>query len=208
MNDLTGQAAEIRRHHDAVHAAALTAMEHALAAGRLLAEVKAALPHGEFESWLKANCPFTARTARRYMQLGPAISRINALLPSPEDDDGGRRGASRNWSFFHTPNAFLYRETARAIANALTGEHQVAIDVLTFVEARLIARRRAQGQFQYLLACTGTAARRLRFVRCAPVAGAYCGRAPSPDALRHDGGHRRLRVPERHAVAGPVARRG
>jgi hypothetical protein len=92
------------------------------------------------------------------MQLGPAISRINALLPSPEDDDGGRRGASRNWSFFHTPNAFLYRETARAIANALSGEHQVAIDVLAFVEARLIARRRAQGQFQYLLACTGTVA--------------------------------------------------
>jgi hypothetical protein len=95
--------------------------------------------------------------ARWYMQLGPALSRINALLPPP-GEAGGERSAPGGWSFFHTPNAFLYRETARAIANALIGEHQRAIEVLAFVEARLIARRRAQGQFQYLLACTGTLA--------------------------------------------------
>jgi hypothetical protein len=96
------------------------------------------------------------KQARQYMQLGPALSRINALLPPPEEAQSSARAASRAWSFFHTPNAFLYRETARAIANALTGDHQRAIDVLSFVETRLIARRRAQGQFQYLLACTGT----------------------------------------------------
>lgn len=96
--------------------------------------------------------------ARRYMRLGSDLSRINALLPPPDEtDDKGTSGA-RGWSFFHTPNAFLYRETARAIANALTGDHERAIAVLAFVEARLIARRRAQGQFQYLLACMGTLA--------------------------------------------------
>jgi len=67
--NLTDQAGEIRRHHEAVHAAAQTAMEHALAAGALLTDVKAALAHGEFETWLAANCDFTTRTARRYMQL-------------------------------------------------------------------------------------------------------------------------------------------
>jgi hypothetical protein len=67
--DCSEQAAEIRRHHDAVHAAARTAIEHALAAGRLLAEVKETLPHGAFEDWLAANCTFSSRTARRYMQL-------------------------------------------------------------------------------------------------------------------------------------------
>jgi hypothetical protein len=96
--------------------------------------------------------------ARRYMRLGPDFSRINALLPPPEEADDKGHSAPRGWSFFHTPNAFLYRETARAIANALAGDHQRAIDVLAFVEARLIARRRAQGQFQYLLACMGTLA--------------------------------------------------
>jgi len=96
--------------------------------------------------------------ARRYMQLGPDLSRINALLPPPNEAGDKGPSAPRSWSFFHTPNAFLFRETARAIANALTGDHQRAIDVLAFVEARLIARRRAQGQFQYLLACTGTLA--------------------------------------------------
>jgi hypothetical protein len=96
--------------------------------------------------------------ARRYMSLGPALSRINALLPPPEQASGEARFGSRGWSFFHTPNAFLYRETARAIANALTGEHERAMEILAFVEARMMARRRAQGQFQYLLACTGTLA--------------------------------------------------
>jgi hypothetical protein len=89
-----------------------------------------------------------------YMRLGPALSRINALLPPPDKTDSGRR----SWSFFQTPDAFLYRETARAIANALTGNHERAVDILAFVEARLIARRRAQGQFQYLLACMATLA--------------------------------------------------
>jgi hypothetical protein len=69
MMELQTQAAEIRRHHDAVHAAARTAIEHALAAGQLLAEVKDTLPHGGFEDWLAANCTFSSRTARRYMQL-------------------------------------------------------------------------------------------------------------------------------------------
>jgi hypothetical protein len=67
--NLIDHAGEIRRHHDAVHAAARTAIEHALAAGRLLAEVKGALGHGGFESWVAEHCNFTARTARRYMQL-------------------------------------------------------------------------------------------------------------------------------------------
>jgi hypothetical protein len=92
--------------------------------------------------------------ARRYMHLGPHLSRINALLPPPEPVDD-KKTSARRWSFFHTPDSFLYRETARAIANALIGDHQRAIDILAFVEARLIRRRRAHGQFQYLLMCGG-----------------------------------------------------
>lgn len=94
------------------------------------------------------------KQAQRYMELGPDLSRINALLPTLNETDDKKRPVSLGWSFFHTPDAFLYRETARAIANALTGDHQRAISTLAFVESRLIARRRAQGQVQYLLACT------------------------------------------------------
>ena len=92
--------------------------------------------------------------ARHYMQLGPDLSRINALLPPPTEADEKRHSTSG--SFFHTPDSFLYRETARSIANALVGDHQRAVDILAFVETRLVARRRTQGQIQYLLACTGT----------------------------------------------------
>jgi hypothetical protein len=86
MTNLTNQAAEIRRHHEAVAAAARTAMEHALAAGALLTEVKTALSHGTFEAWVAENCNFSARTARRYMQLDahrgtlPAGAGVRAAL--------------------------------------------------------------------------------------------------------------------------------
>jgi hypothetical protein len=114
---------------------------------------------------------------KRYLSLGPALSRVNASLPPPfsqvthpaasrEDNQGNSKDSGkgtagkahpvrRSWSFFHTSDGFLVRETARAIANALAGEVQDAFQILEFVEARLIARRRAQGQFKYLLGCTG-----------------------------------------------------
>src|SRR3990172_7097935 len=37
--------------------------------GELLTEQKAALKHGEFTPWIKANLPFTDRTAQNYMRL-------------------------------------------------------------------------------------------------------------------------------------------
>jgi hypothetical protein len=96
---------------------------------------------------------------RRYMRLGPELLRINALLPPvpPSGKTSGEKArvARSEASFFHTSDAFFHRELARAIASALLGDHGSAVEILASTEARLIARRRAQGQFHYLLACTG-----------------------------------------------------
>jgi len=59
---------------------ARSAMDHALAAGMLLIDAKATVPHGEWEPWLLANCEVKPRTARAYMQL---VTRLPAL-PEPE----------------------------------------------------------------------------------------------------------------------------
>src|SRR5262245_31010865 len=75
------------------------------------------------------NDDLSRKQADRYIRLGPALSRINALLPPPEKTGDSVR---RRWSFFQTPDAFLYRETARAIANALTDNHERAVDILAF----------------------------------------------------------------------------
>lgn len=92
---------------------------------------------------------------QRYIQLGPYLSRINSLLPPFPTSAPHEIAKPQSWTFFHTPDKFLYRETARAIAAGLTGEQSRAISILRFVETRLLSRRRALGQFQYLLACTG-----------------------------------------------------
>lgn len=68
-NRLPTLAAEIRAAHDDVTRGALTMAERALAAGKALAEAKAALPHGAWQDWLKVNTGLSTRTARRYMQL-------------------------------------------------------------------------------------------------------------------------------------------
>jgi Protein of unknown function (DUF3102) len=69
MHELTTCAAEIRRHHEAARIAAATAIDHALAIGKLLCEAKEGMQHGTFGAWVSEHCGFSDRTARRYMQL-------------------------------------------------------------------------------------------------------------------------------------------
>ena len=44
-------------------------LEKAIRIGQLLLEQKDSLKHGKFTSWIRANLPFTDRTARNYMRL-------------------------------------------------------------------------------------------------------------------------------------------
>lgn len=64
---INDQAQQIEQHHAAAHAAADKAIEHAKEAGRLLLEVKAALPHGEFSKWVAERLTVSQRQAQRYM---------------------------------------------------------------------------------------------------------------------------------------------
>jgi hypothetical protein len=60
---------EIVRLHSEVAAHLKQSLDKAVRIGQLLTEQKQALGHGEFIPWLKANVPFTDRTARNYMRL-------------------------------------------------------------------------------------------------------------------------------------------
>ena len=63
-------AAEINAEHDAAERTARKAIDHARVAGERLLLAKAQVAHGQWLSWLSANCPAIAdRTARAYMQL-------------------------------------------------------------------------------------------------------------------------------------------
>src|SRR5262249_45125060 len=67
-NRLPVIAAEVQALHDAVNAAALTAVERAREAGTLLLEARATVPHGAWQSWVR-ELGISARTAQGYMQL-------------------------------------------------------------------------------------------------------------------------------------------
>lgn len=66
---LVDTATEIRTEHEAAQRCASEAVAHAIRAGELLLEAKAALPHGEFGAWLAANVECSARTAQGYIRL-------------------------------------------------------------------------------------------------------------------------------------------
>ena len=78
------------------------ALDHAQRAGQALTEAKAALPHGQFETWIQCNVKFSSRTARTYMRLAanwqviiekrfdcPKLSLRDAieLLTTPQNED-------------------------------------------------------------------------------------------------------------------------
>jgi hypothetical protein len=62
-------ATRIEAAHRATEAAVNSALASAIAAGEMLAEAKAQLPHGEWLPWLEQNTSVPARTASLYMRL-------------------------------------------------------------------------------------------------------------------------------------------
>jgi hypothetical protein len=79
--DLDTLAVEIRREHEAAEAAFESSVAHAMRCGQLLIEAKAKAGHGNWLPWVRANLPFSERTARNYMRLARNRQRI-ADLPS------------------------------------------------------------------------------------------------------------------------------
>jgi hypothetical protein len=68
-NSLADLAHRIKVEHTAVADALKDSVRHAIAAGELLVEAKAQVPHGGWMPWLKDNCEISDRTARLYMQV-------------------------------------------------------------------------------------------------------------------------------------------
>lgn len=66
---LNGLATDINREHLMAEEAARTAVTHALRAGELLIQAKAAVDHGAWLAWLRSNVSFSMRTAQGYMRL-------------------------------------------------------------------------------------------------------------------------------------------
>jgi hypothetical protein len=60
---------EIRRLHEEIISALRLTLPKAIRIGELLAEQKAAMPHGDFFPWVAEHCEFSERTAERYMIL-------------------------------------------------------------------------------------------------------------------------------------------
>jgi len=74
-------AEHINAEHRLAREAAGSAVEHVIACGRLLLDVKASLKHGEFGRWVEANCDFSYRTARAYIRATQKAAQNGSALP-------------------------------------------------------------------------------------------------------------------------------
>ncbi len=68
-NSLADLAARINAEHKAAADALRSAVGHAMAAGDLLIEAKAKVPHGQWRGWIDANCQISERSVQLYMKL-------------------------------------------------------------------------------------------------------------------------------------------
>jgi hypothetical protein len=67
---------EIARLHEEIVGHLRQSLEKAIRIGELLTEQKESLKHGEYTPWLKANVPFSDRTAQNYMRVYRERDRI------------------------------------------------------------------------------------------------------------------------------------
>ena len=98
-NRLSALAADIRAAHSAIKRTTLETAERTVAAGHMLIEAKAALPHGAWDEWLATHAGLSARTARRYMQIA------RSGLETATVADLGIRGAAERLSKGSTSSA-------------------------------------------------------------------------------------------------------
>jgi hypothetical protein len=84
-NSLTELAARINAAHEAAESALKSSVVHAMQAGELLVEAKEKIDHGEWLPWLKANFPFSDRTARLYMQIARRRPEVEAKMATVAD---------------------------------------------------------------------------------------------------------------------------
>jgi hypothetical protein len=76
---------QINTHHSNAMKQATGAVESAKAAGKLLLQVKASLPHGTWTSWLKDNSNVSERQAQRYMAAAKG-KKVNILEAAVKTD--------------------------------------------------------------------------------------------------------------------------
>jgi hypothetical protein len=79
-NSLPELAARIRAEHAATGAALKSSIDHSIAAGELLIEAKAKVPHGQWLPWLRDNCAISERTAQLYMRLAKNRTAIEGQI--------------------------------------------------------------------------------------------------------------------------------
>jgi hypothetical protein len=81
--DLPSLAEGICREHAHCRNAMRQGLRHALEAGRLLAQAKDRLPHGEWLPWLAEHCPdVSPRLAQKYMRVARELPRLDADNPA------------------------------------------------------------------------------------------------------------------------------
>jgi hypothetical protein len=82
-NRLPILASTINEHLAAAETATRRGLEHAIAAGILLLEAKELVAHGEWLTWLQANCQIGQRQVQAYMRLARNRHRLDAIKNAP-----------------------------------------------------------------------------------------------------------------------------
>jgi hypothetical protein len=110
ITSLKSLATRVNAAHMAFVSSGQGTVEKAIDVGRLLAEVKALLHHGEWLPWIEANCEFSERTAQVYMRVfanretrstaADFQGSIRGLLRGLSKSESGAKSDPEPWTLF------------------------------------------------------------------------------------------------------------
>jgi Protein of unknown function (DUF3102) len=123
-------AESINTEHRACEAAVASAVDHAVAAGEMLLEVKHSLKHGGWLKWLDANFEGSRRHAQRYMQLAEHKGQLNATRVSHSSITGALRELQGAKHAEEERRQRAERAEAASKPEAWSGGHWLPLEVM------------------------------------------------------------------------------
>ena len=145
-NQFQAEAVKLRELHGSIMQHARMTLANAIEAGDTLMRVKAGLAHGQWLPWLKANVPFSDRTAEKYMRCYERRAELKTKFESDSNFSLSEAYALIEGTSQHAAAAQTREDDDEQQDVPLPGETLEDFDMRRLIEHEETVRRREESR--------------------------------------------------------------